>query len=399
MAIYYNFDFLLSTYGDPGTDNEEDVVSSLGSKPEISESDLEEQSGEEIIPEKSGFADHYKNDPQHQSWRNSLGRQHRATAHNRQDPTTEDSDVPDDIPDQRRFSSFSPAPPGYHKDGPPTYEESHIPLNDVAHLDYFPEAVTSFMSSGYGSRSRSNPNVAQAYPLLDRPDVVPNRGYQTLDLKDLGAGKARPDRKYASRDAIDELPRHYGNHGEFDAPARRVRSRERVGVRSSRPYSQSSQNQAAAPRNSSFRRALIDRDGPFRGSDASSSRSSSSGEHKEPRSYPRVEYDEEPGRRRRNRPHKLEPLRKLSPREKNPPQSPLAASPAPSYRSTDNYTQAHTYEQDRFSFPSTNQRSREPVYKSSEPRWEENPRKVPVDLGQEGSGQNDVQMSSYQSFV
>ena len=348
------------------------------------------------------FANHYANDPRHENWSNSLRRQARGTAQNRMDPTTEDSDVPDDMPNHRKLSSFAPAPPGYHTDVPPAYEEPQRSRDPSARHPYLPEAVTSFMSPDYESRSRRD----HPYPPGSRPDVVPNRGYNTLDSGNRRYENhnkaARPDRRYGSRDQIDEQPRRYRSHDELEGRARPLGSRENLGERPSPPRSPSSYGRAPAPRNSSFRKALFDRDRPLRDSDASSSRSSSSGEHREPKRYPPVQYDEEPGQRRRYRPPRLEVPSRVPQHDKNPRMSPSPVSPAPSYHSTDQRVRPYGYDDD-FLPASTGQRSRMPVYEPSQQR-RGNPRTVPVDWGHERPNDSEerddnVQMSSYQSFV
>ena len=299
-----NFLSLLSIYRDSEQD---DKASSLDSKDELSDSDsgVSEMAYKRRSDRK--FVNHYQSDP---SWRASLGRQQRQPRdRNLIEHTTEESDEPDDTPGPRALKSFSVMSLN-RADKPPAYDGRRYMTKSADHLDRIqPSAVplasvTSFMSPEY-ERRQNRPALRD---LVEKPRSQ--------------SQAARPEGPlHRSRDEDDS------SSSPHSSPVRSVIEGFSYGPR-------------REPRRSSFRKAL-EVDGTARDSDGSSRfsdrGSSSSNDHrdtgpaKKPVGIPRIQYEEEPGRKRRQQPAKLQ---LPTSRYRSPsPSTPL--SPAPSYHAVD----------------------------------------------------------------
>jgi len=300
-------------------------VSSLGSKEELSDSD----SGVSEVTYKRKqdvtFVNHYANNPNHMQWRNSLGRPRPTSDRNLIEHTTEESDAPDEVPISRPLKSFSVTSlPRDHRDGPPAYDGRRYLAKSADQLDRIersqlpPEAVTSFMSPEYEQKQKRPAYHDRREPYsrsrAPRPTEPLRRSRDQIDYNDDSSTPPQsPTRP---------------NTGNFPyVPKTEIQNRNR-----------------REPRSSSFRRALEfdpnprDSDGSSKYSDAASS---SSNDHRDNRTLvnssgpPRIQYDEEPGRRRRPQlPNLAVPTHKQS-RSRNPPSPSTPISPAPSYHTVD----------------------------------------------------------------
>nr|XP_058964313.1 protein sidekick-2-like isoform X2 [Pocillopora verrucosa] len=315
------------TYRDANREPEEDA-SSLGSKEEPSDSD----SGVSEMTYKRKQADinfigHYSNNPNHQQWKNSLGRTRPANGRNLIEHTTEESDTPEEVPISRALKSFSAMSlPRDKRDGPPAYDNRRFMAKSADQLDRIersqlpPEAVTSFMSPDYEQKQK-------------RPAYRDRKEPYSRSRATRPAGSLR-----RSRDQMDY------NDDSSTPPRSPTRPNTGIGYL---PKTEIQNRNRRDPRSNSFRRAL-DFDPNPRDSDGSSKysdrASSSSNDHRDTRTNansmgrPRIQYDEEPGRRRRQ-PQQLPSLQMKSankpPRYHTPP-SPLSpVSPAPSYHTVD----------------------------------------------------------------
>lgn len=315
------------TYRDANREPEEDA-SSLGSKEEPSDSD----SGVSEMTYKRKQADinfigHYSNNPNHQQWKNSLGRTRPANGRNLIEHTTEESDTPEEVPISRALKSFSAMSlPRDKRDGPPAYDNRRFMAKSADQLDRIersqlpPEAVTSFMSPDYEQKQK-------------RPAYRDRKEPYSRSRATRPAGSLR-----RSRDQMDY------NDDSSTPPRSPTRPNTGMGYL---PKTEIQNRNRGEPRSNSFRRAL-DFDPNPRDSDGSSKysdrASSSSNDHRDTRTNansmgrPRIQYDEEPGRRRRQ-PQQLPSLQMKSankpPRYHTPP-SPLSpVSPAPSYHTVD----------------------------------------------------------------
>lgn len=323
------------TYRD--TETAEDEVSSVGSKEELSD-DSDSGVSEVTYKRKADFSLMNRNNknPNHTQGRNSLGRPRSMQGARRNRDlighTTEESDVPDDAPINRGLKSFSVMSlPRDQRDGPPAYDGRRYMAKSADNLDRIhrsrlpPEAVTSFMSHDFEKKQNR-----RGYRYNEEPDLRPTaRG---------SAGSVR-----RSRDQV------YFNDDSSSPP--QSPSRPNLNEFSYSPDTRRSRRQ---PRTGSFRRALElhgnprDSDGSSKYSDRASS---SSNDHRDtrilvdPRGKPRIQYDEEPGRRRRPKLSELpvpekEPgyrVRSSSPssRLRGPPSPSSPVSPAPSYHVAD----------------------------------------------------------------
>ena len=326
MKIFLFFS-LPSTYRDADREPEEDA-SSLGSKEELSDSD----SGVSEMTYKRkqadiNFINHYANNPNHVSWRNSLGRPRTGptTGRNLIEHTTEESDAPEEVPISRALKSFSVTSlPRDRRDGPPAYDgrrymaKSADQLDRIARAQLPPEAVTSFMSPEYEQKQK-------------RPAHRDRREPSSRSRAARPAGSLR-----RSRDQMD--------YNDDSSTPPQSPTRPSTGNFNYAPKTEIQNRNRREPRSSSFRRAL-EFEGNPRDSDGSSKysdrASSSSNDHRDTRTLvdsmgaPRIQYDEEPGRRRRQPlPNLQVPANKL-PRYHTPPSPSTPISPAPSYHTVD----------------------------------------------------------------
>ena len=280
---------------------------------------------------------HYANNPNHMQWRNSLGRPRPTSDRNLIEHTTEESDAPDEVPVSRPLKSFSVTSlPRDHRDGPPAYDGRRYMAKSADQLDRIersqlpPEAVTSFMSPEYEQKQK-------------RPAYSDYREPYSRSRASRPAGPLR-----RSRDQID--------YNDDSSTPPQSPTRPSTGNFPYVPKTTVQNRNRRDPRSSSFRRALEfdpnprDSDGSYKYSDAASS---SSNDHRENRTLvnssgpPRIQYDEEPGRRRRpqlpnlavpkhqqsrsrNPPSPSTPIR-----SRNPPSPSTPISPAPSYHTVD----------------------------------------------------------------
>lgn len=273
------------------------------------------------------FIGHYSNNPNHQQWKNSLGRTRPANGRNLIEHTTEESDTPEEVPISRALKSFSAMSlPRDKRDGPPAYDNRRFMAKSADQLDRIersqlpPEAVTSFMSPDYEQKQK-------------RPAYRDRKEPYSRSRATRPAGSLR-----RSRDQMDY------NDDSSTPPRSPTRPNTGIGYL---PKTEIQNRNRRDPRSNSFRRAL-DFDPNPRDSDGSSKysdrASSSSNDHRDTRTNansmgrPRIQYDEEPGRRRRQ-PQQLPSLQMKSankpPRYHTPP-SPLSpVSPAPSYHIVD----------------------------------------------------------------
>lgn len=311
-------------------------MSSVGSKEELSD-DSDSGVSEVTYKRKTdlAFVNHYANNS---PWRDSLGRPRstqRPPRNNRNliEHTTEESDAPEEAPITRGLKSFSVTSlPRDHRDGPPAYDGRRYMAKSADHLDRIqrallsPEAVTSFMSRDYEEKQK-------------RPFY---RDREEPYSRSRASRPADPIRR--SRDQID-----YNEDSHSSSPPQSP-TRPDYGNFSYSPQTEIQRRSRREPRSSSFRRAL-EFDGNPRDSDGSSKysdrASSSSNDHRdtrtlvEPSGPPRIQYDEEPGRRRKPKPPTLQvPAEKRAPpspssRLRGPPSPSTPISPAPSYHTVD----------------------------------------------------------------
>ena len=281
------------------------------------------------------FVGHYANDS---TWRNSLGRQRPSGSRHLMEHTTEESDAVDELPIKvKTFKSFSSSSLNEEDEFPPGYASpGRLAARSADHLDRVhrselpPESVTSFMSPEYEARSRT-------LPLRDRVSRAPAPQPPRQRQQPQQPRQLSPAR--GSREELRRSPQSWGS------PA----------IGSPQHGGSQELDGRAGPRNSSFRKALFM--GPTRDSSDASSRhsdhdSSSGNEHRDtrnlvgkPRQTNRVQFDDEPGRRRGKRPPRLKPIETGRGRNQLPstpsPSSPVPASPmspvsaAPSYHSHD----------------------------------------------------------------
>lgn len=317
---------LPSTYRD--TEPAHDELSSVGSKDELSD-DSDSEVSEVTYKRKASdlsFVKHSADNSNHTAWRDSLGRP-RVPQRRRGDGylighTTEESDAPDEAPMTRGLKSFSVMSlPRDQHDGPPSYDGRRYMAKSADHLDRIqrpqlpPEAVTSFMSRDYGDKQKYTGYRGQGEP------HSPYRASRPVG----------PKRR--SRDQIDD-----DNDDSSSPPA--SPTRPNYGNFSHSPKIEPQRRSKRQPRSGSFRRAL-ESDGNPRDSDGSSKysdrASSSSNDHRdtktlvEPSGNPRIQYDEEPGGRRRP---KLA-VRYAPEKQSRPRVPPSPVSPAPSYHTVD----------------------------------------------------------------
>ena len=329
---------LPSTYRD--TEPADEEVSSLGSKEELSD-DSDSGVSEVTYKRKADltFMNHYANSPNQSPWRDSLGRprstQRPTRNRNLIEHTTEESDIPDEAPITRGLKSFSVMSlPREQRDGPPAYDGRRYMTKSADHLDRIqraqlpPEAVTSFMSHDYEERQKRPVHRDREEP-YSRSRVSKPAG---------------PIRR--SRDQID-------SHDDSSSPPQSP-TRPNFGNSPYSPNADLQRRSRREPRSSSFRRALEfgenarDSDGSSKYSDRASS---SSNEHRDtktlvnPSGPQRIQYDEEPGRRRRPKlpmlqvpteqrlGHRAPPSPSSKPRGPPSPGTPM--SPAPSYHTVD----------------------------------------------------------------
>ncbi|XP_078347645.1 protein sidekick-2-like isoform X2 [Oculina patagonica] len=312
------------TYRDDAEPEED--VSSLGSKEELS--DDSDSGVSEVIHKRKNdvtFVNHYANNPNHMSWRNSLGRPRPTTDRNLIEHTTEESDAPDEVPITRALKSFSVTSlPRDHRDGPPAYDGRRYMAKSADHLDRIersqlpPEAVTSFMSPEYEQKQKK-PTYRDRKEPYSRPR---------------SSRPAGPIRR--SRDQID--------YNDDSSTPPQSPTQPTTGNFAYVPKTEIQNRNRKEPRSSSFRRAL-DFDPNPRDSDGSSKysdrASSSSNDHRDTRTLvdpsgaPRIQYDEEPGRRRRPQLPNLQTPTKKQPQYRNPPSPSTPISPAPSYHTVD----------------------------------------------------------------
>ena len=362
-----------STYRDPA--NENDDVSSLGSKEGLSDSEdsgVSEGNGNRIKRKSDlAFVGHYANDS---SWRNSLGRPRPSGSRSLMEHTTEESDIIEDVPKARTFKSFSSSSLNEEDEMPPLYNgsgrlaaRSADQLNRIHRAQLPPEAVTSFMSSDYEARSR------------------------TLPSRDRSQQQAPPR---SSREELRERRSPHARGFPHTGVSQEVQDRNR-----------------SEPRNSSFRKALFTGN-PRESSDGSSRHSdlesSSSNEHRDTknlvapnRGYGRVQYDEEPGRKRARRPPRLKPVERnrnypsSTPSPSSPvPTSPVSPmSPAPSY---------HTHDPLPGRFSPAPSYHTQPSYQSQPSRSvarDDHVAEAPQVMYLDGNDETKPRISSYSSFV
>lgn len=272
------------------------------------------------------FVNHYANNANHMPWRNSLGRTRPTTDRNLIEHTTEESDAPDEVPMTRVLKSFSVTSlPRDHRDGPPAYDGRRYMAKSADQLDRIeryqlpPESVTSFMSPEYEQKQKRPAH-------RDRKDGSYPRSRASRP--------AGPLRK--SRDQMD--------YNDDSSTPPQSPSRPTAGNFAYAPKTEIQNRNRTEPRSSSFRRALEfdpnprDSDGSSKYSDRASS---SSNDHRDTRTLvdpigaPRIQYDEEPGRRRRPQlPNLQVPANKPSRHQTQAsPSTPI--SPAPSYHTVD----------------------------------------------------------------
>lgn len=322
---------LPSTYRDTAPADEE--ASSVESKEELSD-DSDSGVSEVTYKRKANLKLMNQNtsSPSLSPWRDSLVRprstQRPSRNRNLIEHTTEESDAPDEIPVTRGLKSFSVMSlPRDQRDVPPAYDGRRYMAKSADHLDQIqrgrlpPEAVTSFISSDYEQR-RQKP----AY--RDRQESYS----RSRPSKPTGALRT-------SRDRVD--------YNDDSSSPPQSPTRPNFGNFSYSPKTEIQRRSRREPRSSSFRRALQfegnpqDSDGSSKYSDRASS---SSNDHRDTktlvdsRNPPRIQYDEEPGRRR---PPKLQPVvsDRLAPypssRPRGPPSPGTPVSPAPSYHTVD----------------------------------------------------------------
>ena len=329
---------LPSTYRD--TEPAHDELSSVGSKDELSD-DSDSGVSEVTYKRKASdlsFVNHSADNSNRTAWRDSLSRPR--VPQGRRDRnlighTTEESDAPDEAPMTRGLKSFSVMSlPRDQRDGPPSYDDRRYMAKSADHLDRIqrpelpPEAVTSFMSRDYEDKQKYTGYRGQGKP------YSPYRASRPVG----------PMRR--SRDQIDD-----DNDDSSSPPA--SPTRPNYGNFSHSPKIEPQRRSKRQPRSGSFRRAL-ESDGNPRDSDGSSKysdrASSSSNDHRdtrtlvEPSGNPRIQYDEEPGRRTRPKlavlyapgnqsRHRVPPS--PSSRLRAPPSPSTPVSPAPSYHTVD----------------------------------------------------------------
>ena len=324
---------LPSTYRD--TEPAEEEASSLGSKEELSD-DSDSGVSEVTYKRKAdlSFVNHYGNNPNHVPWRPNRPRSTQGPRErNLIEHTTEESDALDEAPLSRGLKSFSAMSlPRDHREVPPAYDGRRYMAKSADHLDRIqrtqlpPEAVTSFMSHDYEEKQKK--------PIYrDNEEPYP---------RSRASRPAGPIRR--SRDQID--------YNDDSSSPPQSPSRPNYGNFSSSPKTEIQRRSRREPRSSSFRRALQfegnpqDSDGSSKYSDRASS---SSNDHRDTRTLvdpsgpPRIQYDEEPGPRRRPKPPTLQvpaekrPGHRDSPslRPRGPPSPSTPVSPAPSYHTVD----------------------------------------------------------------
>ena len=320
-------------------------MSSVGSKVELSD---DSDSGVSEVTYKRKTDLHLGNNPNQSPWRDSLGRPRSTQAHTRNrnliGHTTEESDAPDEVPITRGRKSFSVMSlPRDQRDGPPAYDGRRYMAKSADHLDRIqrpqlpPEAVTSFMSRDYEEKQRKpvyrDHDEPYSPPRVSRPTGPIRRSRDQIDYNDDSSSPPQSPTQPS-----------YGNFSY--SPKTEVQRRSR-----------------REPRSSSFRRAL-EFDGNPQDSDGSSKysdrASSSSNDHRDTRTLigpsgnPRIQYDEEPGRRKRPQLSSLHVPEKQpgyrvthspasrprvppSPnsRPRGPPSPSTPVSPAPSYHTVD----------------------------------------------------------------
>ena len=271
------------------------------------------------------FVNHYANNPNHMSWRNSLGRPRPTTDRNLIEHTTEESDAPDEVPISRGLKSFSVTSlPRDNREVPPAYDGRRYMAKSADHLDRIersqlpPEAVTSFMSPEYEQKQK-------------RPTYRDRKEPYSRSRASRPAGPLR-----RSRDQID--------YNDDSSTPPQSPTRPTAGNFPHVPKTEIQNRNRKGPRSSSFRRALEFEPNP-RDSDGSSKysdrASSSSNDHRdtrtlvEPSVAPRIQYDEEPGRRRRPQSPNLQVPAKKQSQYRDPPSPSTPISPAPSYHTVD----------------------------------------------------------------
>lgn len=315
---------LPSTYRDEAEPGED--ASSLGSKEELSE---DSDSGVSEVTYKRkhdvNFVNHYANNPNHMAWRNSLGRP-RPTGRNLIEHTTEESDAPEEAPISRPLKSFSVTSlPRDHRDGPPAYDSRRFMAKSADQLDRIdrsqlpPEAVTSFMSPEYEQQKQKKPTYR------DRKETY---------SRSRAPRPAGPVRR--SRDRVD--------YNDDSSTPPQSPTEPITGNFAYVPKTEIQNRGRKEPRSSSFRRALEFEPNP-RDSDGSSKysdrASSSSNDHRDTRTLvdsrgaPRIQYDEEPGRRRRPPLSNIHVPANKQPQYRTPPSPSTPTSPAPSYHTVD----------------------------------------------------------------
>ncbi|XP_048575611.1 protein sidekick-2-like isoform X2 [Nematostella vectensis] len=362
------------TYRDP---NEEAEVSSISDKEDVTDDALSDADypTKDEKPDAS-FVGHYINDPSHRSWRHSLGRQ-----------ASHPGDIEEgmDIMDtgRPRFKSFSADDQGIPLP-PPPYDSGNDAMTSNESLNRMraqlpPEAVTSFMSPEYEAKSRSRDLIKHS----------PQGSRESLDTGRRSPSKGNKKRAspHGSRDLLDD--QRTKKHSGYT-----------YGTMPARP----SKNPRGDPRNSSFRRALVGggQGKPFSRDSEESDRSSSSNENPDVRypgslsTFPRVQPNQEPNKRRKKPPHletRLSASRANRDRGHSSSSGSPPVSPAPSYHSTDAYAM----------------RMVEPIYNQPQRAHDRNGRPVLPDYRtlviEDGFGATELldnsepQISAYQSFV
>lgn len=315
------------TYRDTA-ETPEDEVSSVGSKEEMSD-DSDSGVSEVTYKRKADFSLLNRN-PNHQQGRSSVGRARSSQGPRRNrdliEHTTEESDVPGEAPITRGQKSFSVMSlPRDQRDGPPAYDSGRYMAKSADNLDRinrppFPDKGMSYDTEYQNRRNLRYNEGPHPRSRAPRPTGSMRKSRDRVDYNDESSSPPQsPSRP---------------NYGDFS-------------------YAQDVRKSKRQPRSGSFRRAL-ELNGNPRDSDESSKfsdrASSSSNDHRDtrvlvkPGGKPRIQYDEEPGRRKTPKLSIL-PVPERPPgnrysssppsRLRGPPSPSTPVSPTPSYHVND----------------------------------------------------------------
>ena len=318
---------LPSTYRDTA-ETPEDEVSSVGSKEEMSD-DSDSGVSEVTYKRKADFSLLNRN-PNHPQGRSSVGRARSSQGPRRNrdliEHTTEESDVPGEAPITRGQKSFSVMSlPRDQRDGPPAYDSGRYMAKSADNLDRinrppFPDKGMSYDTEYQNRRNLRYNEGPHPRSRAPRPTGSMRKSRDRVDYNDESSSPPQsPSRP---------------NYDDFS-------------------YAHDVRKSKRQPRSGSFRRALELKGNP-RDSDESSKfsdrASSSSNDPRDtrvlvkPGGKPRIQYDEEPGRRKTPKLSVL-PVPERPPgnrysssppsRLRGPPSPSTPVSPTPSYHVND----------------------------------------------------------------